>query len=330
MHAHLTLSEHGQFVGVRHDRLVVRQEGAVIGEYALNRLKSVQIAKTGVSFSSDAILQCAARGIKFFVLDFQGRAAACLSGTHQHAVVAVRQRQFAFLASEGGPELLAARVIYGKLRNQRATLLYFNKYHSGKTPGMESAAGEIERIADAVRKMEWAGRRKWRDVLLGMEGRAAKAYWQCLKEAGLLPESFQNRGGRGAQDSGNKALNYAYAVLSSYVWQCLVNAGLEIYAGFLHAERAGKPSLVLDMMEEYRAWTADRAVIKRRAALERESELSAETKKKIIAGVHGAFAAKHLYRGRKMRLESILQRQAYRLAGAFAGGGQYRPYLFKW
>jgi CRISPR-associated protein Cas1 len=40
-------------------------------EYPLNRLKSVQIAKRGVSFSSDVIIACANRGIKFFIQDFK-------------------------------------------------------------------------------------------------------------------------------------------------------------------------------------------------------------------------------------------------------------------
>jgi CRISPR-associated protein Cas1 len=40
----------------------------------------------------------------------------------------------------------------------------------------------------------------------------------------------------------------------------LLNAGLEPYCGFFHTTRAGKPSLVLDIMEEYRAWVVDRTI----------------------------------------------------------------------
>jgi hypothetical protein len=48
MHAHLTLSEYGQFIGVTSECLTVKEAG-VTKEYPLNRLKSVQIAKRGVS-----------------------------------------------------------------------------------------------------------------------------------------------------------------------------------------------------------------------------------------------------------------------------------------
>jgi CRISPR-associated protein Cas1 len=48
--------------------------------------------------------------------------------------------------------------------------------------------------------------------------------------------------------------------LITVIWNALLNAGLEPYCGFLHTTRAGKPSLVLDIMEEYRAWVVDRTV----------------------------------------------------------------------
>jgi CRISPR-associated protein Cas1 len=45
------------------------------------------------------------------------------------------------------------------------------------------------------------------------------------------------------------------------VWGAVVNAGLEPFAGFLHVDRPGKPSLVLDLIEEFRQPVVDRTVI---------------------------------------------------------------------
>jgi CRISPR-associated protein Cas1 len=41
----------------------------------------------------------------------------------------------------------------------------------------------------------------------------------------------------------------------------LTAAGLDPYVGFLHADRPGKPSLALDLMEEFRPMLADRLVL---------------------------------------------------------------------
>ena len=41
----------------------------------------------------------------------------------------------------------------------------------------------------------------------------------------------------------------------------LTAAGLEPYAGFLHTDRSGRPSLVFDLIEEFRQPIGDRLAI---------------------------------------------------------------------
>lgn len=328
MHAHLTLSEYGQFIGVTSECLTVKHEG-LTREYPLNRLKSVQIAKRGVSFSSDVIIACANRGIKFFIQDFKSEFIACLSGTGQHAVVKVRQKQFKFIESEKVRQL-APIVISGKIKNSRATLLYFKKYHQDKGVIIDKVAEQLNDSYGQIKNKEWQKFDKWDAILLGLEGQAATAYWQCLVESNLMPDDFKNRIGRQAQDIGNKALNYGYAILTSYIWNAILNAGLEPYCGFFHTVRAGKPSLVLDIMEEYRAWVVDRNIIKLRSQLNGKSDLTPTIKKKIITDIHKTFNTKYHYKKRKMRLESILQRQVYQLAGHFSEDKKYKSYRFRW
>ncbi|MBA5248671.1 MAG: CRISPR-associated endonuclease Cas1 [Gammaproteobacteria bacterium] len=328
MHAHLTLSEYGQFIGVTSECLTVKHEGFT-REYPLNRLKSVQIAKRGVSFSSDVIIACANRGIKFFIQDFKNEAIASLSGTGQHAVVKVRQKQFKFVESEKVRQL-APIVIAGKIKNQRATLLYFKKYHQQHKATIDKTAEQLNSLLTQIKYRKWQNFDKWSVILLGLEGQAATQYWQCLVECDLMPNDFKNRIGRQAQDVGNKALNYGYAILTSYIWNAILNAGLEPYCGFFHTVRAGKPSLVLDIMEEYRAWVVDRNIIKLRTQLAGKNDLTPAIKKKIITDIHKTFNTKYHYKKRKMRLESILQRQVYHLAGHFSDDKKYKSYRFRW
>lgn len=330
---HLTIAEHGQFIGMTGERLVVQDDGKVVGEYPFSRLKTVTLAKPGISLSSNLIVQCAARGIKLFVLDFRGQTVACLSGVQQHAVAAVRRAQFRFLDGDGAREFSRA-VVRGKIHNQRAVLLYFRKYH-GKNDAalgelLATAAEKLAAMDEGAKTLALAVRDSWREELLGHEGQAAAVYWAALRESGLFPGIFENRSGRGAADPVNAALNYGYAILSSYVWHCLINAGLEVYAGALHTDRPGKPSLVLDLMEEYRAWTVDRVVTKLRSKLAEADELTPVLRKDIINGVHETFATRYPYRSRQMLLESILQRQVYRLCALIVDGKTYRPYLFRW
>src|SRR5256885_12742869 len=57
--------------------------------------------------------------------------------------------------------------------------------------------------------------------------------------------------------------------------QALILAGLDSYGGFLHAGRPGKPSLVLDLIEEVRQTVVDRTIIglvNKRVVIEQRSE----------------------------------------------------------
>ncbi len=331
MHQHISLCEYGQFLGVRGECLLVR-DGDKEQEYPLSRIKSIQIAKGGTSLSSDLLLKCAARGIKLFVCDFRNQTVACLSGVAQHAVVRVREAQFLALAESAHDTIgaeLARAVTRGKLRNQRATLLYFGKYHQRAKHLIDHAVAGFDQLLNQLPQRRW-DIHQWRQVLLGIEGQAAKQYWQCLKAANLFPDDFPGRSGRHASDATNMALNYGYAILTSYVWNAIINAGLEPYAGFYHTQRPGKPSLVLDLMEEYRAWIVDRAVIKLRTQLAGKTHLDPSLRKKLVTDIHKSFARRYHYHGRKLRMESILQRQVYQLAGAFVEQKTYRPYLFRW
>jgi CRISP-associated protein Cas1 len=65
----------------------------------------------------------------------------------------------------------------------------------------------------------------------------------------------------GAPDPVNSAFNDGYTILRAQVWGAILNAGLEPFTGFLLVDRPAKPSLVLDLVEEFRQSVVDRAVV---------------------------------------------------------------------
>lgn len=326
---HLVIAEHGRFLGLCSERLEVRSGQGVIAELPLSRLSTITVARNGVGLSSDAVLACAARGIRLFFTDFRGAQVAAVMGSEQHATVAVRKRQLAFLDTAPAREL-ARRFVLGKLANQRALLRYFAKYHERTLDGpLAAAAKRIESgmRATASLDLDVPG---WRSRLLGHEGSGASIYFTALREAALLPASFESRLGRGARDPANAALNLGYSILLTRTWTTLSNAGLECFAGVLHEDRPGKPSLVLDVMEEHRPFIVDRVVVTLRQALGEAIELDAGLRRRIIDGVTEAMQRRLLHRGRKLRIETVMQRQAYRLAGHFASEQTYRPLRYAW
>ena len=316
---HLVISDYGSFLGLNDHLLSVRKKQEV-RRYPLNRLSSVSVAKRGVSVSSDLIEAFSVRGIKLFFLDFRGVAHSALLSESRHGTAAVRMAQMDFCRSKSFP--LAKQIVTAKIKNQRAVLNHLGKYHQHSA--LQTASADLSAHA------EKASRSHDLESLLGFEGAAATAYFQALREAKLFSSSFVKREGRGSQEINNSMLNLGYSVLSSYVLSAVVNAGLEPYLGVLHARRPGRASLALDIMEEYRAWVVDRAVIKFRTRSEGLKKLHKDLKKVLIEEVQKTCSKKYLYRKKKQKLEHIIQRQVYRLCGAFYGEKKYKPYLFKW
>jgi len=316
---HLVVADYGIFLGLDSHRLAVRDKEDV-RHYPLNRLCTISVAKRGVGLSSDLVEALSARGIKLFFLDFRGVAHSALVGQAQHGVVAVRMAQMAFCQNDTLP--LAKRIVAAKIKNQRAVLNHLGKYH--RHSSLQSAADELLQNAAKAQQANSI------DVLLGFEGASANAYFQSLREARLFSSSFRKREGRGSREINNAMLNLGYAVLSSYILNAVINAGLEPYLGVMHTARPGRMALVLDIMEEYRAWVVDRAVIKLRAQSEGKEELNSDLKKALIGEVQKTCAKKYHYRRKKHKLEHIIQRQVYRLCGHFYGEKTYKPHLFRW
>lgn len=331
---HVSLAEFGQSVGCQGNRLIVKQEGSIVLEAPLSRLRTISIARNGVSISSNLLVSCAQRGIRLHVLDWRNIAVASLVGRNQHAVATLRQRQFEFLG-ENQARSVAAEFIVTKIRNQRATLLYFSKYLRQAAPEraahLISASHLLAQTAREIKLKDWANYEQWREQIMGYEGAAAARYFSALSTACIFADTFTTREGRGSSEIVNQMLNFGYTILMSYVWNALDNAGFELYAGFLHQERPGRASLVLDLMEEYRPWVVDRTVANLKGSIKNDESLTPRLKKKLTGEIHKCLATHYPFRGKRLRLESIIQRQAYQLAGVIMTNKKhYRGYRFRW
>ena len=175
-----------------------------------------------------------------------------------------------------------------------------------------------------------------RAALMGAEGRAAARYWQAVAQIIPAELAWPGRETQGARDPFNAALNYGYGVLRSQVRQALLLAGLEPNAGFLHADRPGKPSLTLDLIEEFRQAVVDRTLIgqvNRGFAIVQDDEgrLDGPTRKRIVEKVIERMESTEPYEGKRQPLRHILQLQARHIA-TFVRNERpgYTPFVMGW
>lgn len=260
-----------------------------------------------------------------------------LSSPMLSATVLSRREQIVAFNDKRGLEFSKA-IVEGKIRNQEKLLRYFCKYIKTTNPGR---FGRIDKIADNLKEVnkqinDISGQRinEARDSLMAIEGSSGRLYWDGVREIISGKMEFFGRETRGAVDAVNSLLNYGYGILYSHVWGAIINAGLEPFAGFLHVDRPGKPSLVLDLIEEFRQPIVDRVIIAHINLGEsieiKDGLLGAETRKLIGNKIIERLETQELFDGKRYKIRSIIQMQARNLSAFLNGKREYKTFSFKW
>lgn len=205
----------------------------------------------------------------------------------------------------------------------------------------EAIFNELKSCADRARDAAST------DELLGWEGSAAKVYFENFSrmlrnEDESKKFDFRTRTRRPPRDPVNALLSFAYALLVKDITAAILATGLDPYIGFYHSAKHGRPSLALDLMEEFRSVIADSVVltlINKKMLTPRDfvsyggSCLLTESGRKTFFTayeqrrktevLHPLFKYKCSY-------QRVLEVQARQLAGVFRGEFErYQPFLIR-
>jgi len=280
---------------------------------------------------------CARQRIPIDFIDHGGLPYARLSAFHG-VNVEVQLAQLEALKN-GKASDLARAFVHGKIRNQRSLVKYYHKYRKGVDEAFvvefDEEVARMIGIESEIKELPEMDHVTLRGRLLSIEGRSAAAYWDIIRT--LLDEIivFEGRVGKGADDLVNSLLNYGYGILYSKVWQAVVRVGLNPYISFFHVPQPGKPTLLYDLIEEFRPHLVDRAVfsmINRRVELKMDGRLlSHDTRNKVAIAVLERINTVETFRERELRLGDILVEQVRAVAAFLTGEKErYAPYLAKW
>lgn len=304
-------------------------------ETPLFEIGEIVVPARGVTVSVDLLAECAARGIAVSFVGLGGKPFALLSAPTIGAIAATRREQLRAADDVRGAEI-CRQVVAGKLRNQAGLMTYFGKALADSV-AVENVASVARTLRDARRRalsVQGTSAEEVREPLMAIEGAAGRAYWEGIAALCQGHARFEGRRREGDIGPVNALLNYGYGILYARVWAAVLNAGLDPFAGFLHTDRPGKPSLVLDLVEEFRAPAVDRAVlahVRLGKPVRFEGRLLAEdTRRSLADAVIERLEATVRHRGRSLRLGSVVQWQARSLAGFLRREGEWKPFTMYW
>jgi len=259
----LVIDGFGKYIGRKSKRIIIKNNASIVHQLLPDDLKQILILGKG-AIGFDALRLLSLSGVDVILLNSKGEVVARVSPPEMRTVSTRREQYYAYRDWRGSA--LAKEFVLAKLKNQHALLGTFAKARKDNNPELANEIyrlrGEHELWINEVSKIESSNVDSIRESLMGIEGAASSIYWFAV--ANLIPKEFQFKGrsGRHALDPVNAMLNYGYGILEGEVWRAVYFAGLDPYGGFLHADRPGKPSLVLDLMEEFRQQLIDKTIMK--------------------------------------------------------------------
>ncbi len=253
----LYVQEPGSHVGKRSEHLIVRKDGKEVTRVPMHAIRQL-VVFGNVQVSTQALETLVTNEIPVAYLTGYGRFIGTFAPAERKNV-GLREAQFRRFADPAECLALSKAVVRGKLINQRA-LLMRSLRGEGDRGSDEPAARDL---AELIRRLDGAPAL---ETVLGLEGQGAALYFgEFGRFLRTQPPGrgfeFTSRNRRPPRDPVNALLSFAYAMLTKDCFAAVSTVGFDPYKGFFHSNRHGKPSLALDLMEEFRPVIADSVVL---------------------------------------------------------------------
>lgn len=254
----LYIMTEGAYLRLDHETLRIEVERETKLQVPLHHLAGV-VCFGDVLVSPAAMHRCAEDGRFVVLLDRNGRFMARVEGPRSGNVL-LRRAQHEAATSTARTLAIARNMVGGKLQNSRQIVL-----RAGREASDEEDAGVLEKAGQSLAgAIERAGRCDDLDMLRGIEGDAARTYFESFDR--MIREDRQTfrldgRSRRPPRDPVNALLSFLYALVMNDCVAAAEGVGLDPQVGFLHALRPGRAALALDLMEELRSMLADRLAL---------------------------------------------------------------------
>ena len=240
------------FIGKTDERLTVKANRQKLLDIPL--LKTEGIVVLGrATVSPAAIQELLERNIPLSFLTATGRYLGRLEPEVTKNIF-VRRAQWTTEANSPKAVHCVQGFIRGKLKSYRHLLLR-RKRENNDLP-LETAIAQLEQVIPALGVVLSI------DSLRGLEGAGSAAYFRVFNH--LITSSafeFRQRVRRPPTDPVNALLSLGYALLRHDLQSAVNLVGFDPYLGYLHRCRYGRPSLALDLMEEFRPLVVDAVVL---------------------------------------------------------------------
>ncbi len=314
------------------ERLVVRsKENKIIHDIPFFKIRQIFCFGT-IEVTAQTIFQIMYRNIDLVYLTKNGRFKCRLSNLNEKSVLS-RIAQYQRSQDNEFKLKMARKIVVGKLSNYRNWIMYKNRH------GVIEANNEVFAINQTINLGEKA---ESIDELMGIEGNGSKIYFEAFRKGLKQNLNFFERNRRPPRDPVNAMLSFGYTILYHKVLAAIEQAGIDPFMANLHSNQNSRPSLALDLMEEFRHFVVDNVVLKLvNLAQVRADNFTYTADKGVLMNDYAiALIVKEMqarlgnsfyypHDGKKIELQEQILRQAYAYREAINKGAEYyEPLVF--
>ncbi|MBD2664064.1 CRISPR-associated protein Cas1 [Richelia sinica FACHB-800] len=323
------------FIGKTDERLIVKAEKKILQDIPFIQVEGIVIL--GRATVSPAVVEeILTRKIGLTFINQIGHYLGRLEPEHTKNIF-VRKAQWSAAGETPQSIHLVKGFVRGKLKNYRNALLRAQREDAGL-----DLSSYITKLEQAISPIEQTDKIA---SLRGLEGAGSAAYFGCFDQLIKHPDfEFSKRKRRPATDPVNSLLGFGYTLLQHDIQNAVNIVGFDPYLGYLHFDHYGRPSLALDLMEEFRPLVVDAMVlslINKRSLtpadfitepLSNAMKLNPEGKKTFLKAYQQKKLAnfKHPVLGRKCTYQEAFEIQGRLLAKYLMGEiEQYPPLVLR-
>ncbi|WP_066426324.1 type I-D CRISPR-associated endonuclease Cas1d [Anabaena sp. 4-3] len=246
------ITQEDAFIGKIDERLSVKHEKKTILDVPLIKIDGVVVLGRA-TVSPAVISELLERKIPVTFLTENGRYLGRIE-PEANKNIFMRKAQWQAAGDSAQAIHVVQGFVRGKLKNYRNILIRRQR----ECPDIDLSK-KITHLENAISPIDSTDNI---NSLRGLEGAGSAAYFGCFNQMIRNPAfEFSHRLRRPPTDPVNSLLSFGYSLLRHDVQGAINIVGFDPYLGYLHCDRYGRPSLALDLMEEFRPLVVDAVVL---------------------------------------------------------------------
>lgn len=246
---YLYVTEPGTIVSLADNYMKVTKKDEELVRIPVETLESISIF-SNAQLTTHCMEECLKREIPVSFYSKVGHYFGQLQTTGH--INAIRQRKQCSLYQSEFAIALAKNILKAKIKNQQVV---YKRYAKSRNSVDEQIVYDMSYSIKNIDNCSTI------NEIIGYEGTAAKAYFKGLNQIIDDKFHFNGRSRRPPKDAFNSMISLGYSILMNEIYGKVQMRGLNPYFGFIHQDHERHPTLVSDLLEEWRAVIVDSLVL---------------------------------------------------------------------